>query len=93
MDNKNSEERKNFSEIIRTLTIVLSQLEFEKDLSNKSNKMLKENIASMILLLEKEYRDYILNNEVSSISKLVEEGKFGEAREKLLEVAYRVLKE
>ncbi|MEM1627307.1 MAG: rRNA adenine methyltransferase [Sulfolobaceae archaeon] len=82
-----SEEAKNGSEIIRTLTLVLSQLEFKKGFDEKINSKLKEIIAATIVQLK-----YISNDEAKIISSLIEEGKFDEARERLLKISYELLK-
>ena len=82
-----SEEAKNCSEIIRTLTLVLSQLELKKNFNEKVNSSLKESVCASLMQLE-----CLPKDEAKVVYDLVEGEKFDEARERLLRISYELLK-
>ncbi|BAB67085.1 hypothetical protein [Sulfurisphaera tokodaii] len=81
-----SEEAKNCSEIIRTLTLVLSQFGFKKNFDEKINGNLKEIVTATLMQLK------CLKDNAKIVYTLVEEGKFDEARERLLKISYELLR-
>jgi hypothetical protein len=80
-------EKSQTSEVLRTLAIILSQLDFEKKIKGTTDAELVRAVSGTIKDLKQ--KDNILFSE--DISNLINQGRFSEARSKLLELSYKLL--
>jgi len=80
-------EKSQTSEVLRTLAIILSQLDFENKIKGTTDAELVRAVSGTIKDLKQ--RDDIPFSE--DISNLINQGRFSEARSKLLELSYKLL--
>ncbi|ACP44928.1 conserved hypothetical rRNA adenine N-6-methyltransferase [Sulfolobus islandicus Y.G.57.14] len=81
-------EKSQTSEVLRTLAIILSQLDFEKKIKGTTDAELVRAVSGTIKDLKQKDNIPFLED----ISYLIEqEGRFSEARSKLLELSYKLL--
>jgi len=80
-------EKSQTSEVLRTLAIILSQLDFENKIKGTTDAELVRAVSGTIKDLKQ--KDHIPFLE--DISYLIDQGRFSEARSKLLELSYKLL--
>jgi hypothetical protein len=80
-------EKSQTSEVLRTLAIILSQLDFEKKIKGTTDAELVRAVSGTIKDLKQKDNIPFLKD----ISYLIDQGRFSEARSKLLELSYKLL--
>jgi len=80
-------EKSQTSEVLRTLAIILSQLDFENKIKGTTDVELVRAVSGTIKDLKQ--KDNIPSLE--DISSLIDQKRFSEARSKLLELSYKLL--
>jgi hypothetical protein len=80
-------EKSQTSEVLRTLAIILNQLDFEKKIKGTTDAELVKAVSGTIKDLKRKDNIPFLED----ISYLIDQGRFSEARSKLLELSYKIL--
>ena len=80
-------EKSQTSEVLRTLAIILSQLDFENKIKGTTDAELVRAVSGTIKDLKQKDNIPFLED----ISYLIDQGRFSEARSKLLESSYKLL--
>jgi hypothetical protein len=80
-------EKSQTSEVLRTLAIILSQLDFENKIKGTTDAELVRAVSGTIKDLKQKDNIPFLED----ISNLINQGRFSEARSKLLELSYKLL--